>query len=109
MIALIVVVVIVVLLLLVGLWGVASYNGLIKLRNRVQEAWRVANRLTARQLIAIAKGESKLVTTSGDTVVLNRARPLALTVDGVRRDVYTTALSVDGARYARLWRETVGG
>ena len=33
----------------------------------------------------------------GDTVVLNRARPLALTVDGVRTDVYTTALSVDGA------------
>ena len=33
----------------------------------------------------------------GDTVVLNRARPLALTVDGVRSDVYTTALSVDGA------------
>jgi uncharacterized protein YabE (DUF348 family) len=33
----------------------------------------------------------------GDTIVLNRARPLALTVDGVHRDVYTTALSVDGA------------
>lgn len=33
----------------------------------------------------------------GDTIVLNRARPLALTVDGVRTDVYTTALSVDGA------------
>src|SRR4051794_3939222 len=33
----------------------------------------------------------------GDTIVLNRARPLALTVDGVHSDVYTTALSVDGA------------
>jgi uncharacterized protein YabE (DUF348 family) len=33
----------------------------------------------------------------GDAVVLNRARPLALTVDGVRSDVYTTALSVDAA------------
>jgi uncharacterized protein YabE (DUF348 family) len=33
----------------------------------------------------------------GDTVVLNRARPLALTVDGVRSEVYTTALSVDAA------------
>ncbi|WP_369131756.1 ubiquitin-like domain-containing protein [Modestobacter sp. I12A-02662] len=32
----------------------------------------------------------------GDTIVLNRARPLALTVDGVRTDLYTTALSVDG-------------
>jgi resuscitation-promoting factor RpfB len=32
----------------------------------------------------------------GDAIVLNRARPLALTVDGVRSDVYTTALSVDG-------------
>ena len=33
----------------------------------------------------------------GDTIVLNRARPLSLTVDGVQSDVYTTALSVDGA------------
>jgi uncharacterized protein YabE (DUF348 family) len=33
----------------------------------------------------------------GATIVLNRARPLTLTVDGVRTDVYTTALSVDGA------------
>ncbi|MGY1750362.1 ubiquitin-like domain-containing protein [Modestobacter sp. SYSU DS0511] len=33
----------------------------------------------------------------GDTVVLNRARPLTLTVDGVRSEVLTTALSVDGA------------
>jgi resuscitation-promoting factor RpfB len=33
----------------------------------------------------------------GDTIVLNRARPLSLTVDGVQTDVYTTALSVDGA------------
>ncbi|SDY69913.1 Uncharacterized conserved protein YabE, contains G5 and tandem DUF348 domains [Modestobacter sp. DSM 44400] len=33
----------------------------------------------------------------GDTVVLNRGRPLALTVDGVHSDVYTTAVSVDGA------------
>jgi uncharacterized protein YabE (DUF348 family) len=33
----------------------------------------------------------------GDTIVLNRARPLGLTVDGVRSEVYTTALSVDGA------------
>ena len=33
----------------------------------------------------------------GDTIVLNRARPLSLTVDGVQTDVYTTARSVDGA------------
>ena len=33
----------------------------------------------------------------GDSIVLNRARPLSLTVDGVQTDVYTTALSVDGA------------
>jgi uncharacterized protein YabE (DUF348 family) len=33
----------------------------------------------------------------GDTIVVNRARPLTLTVDGVRSDVYTTALSVDAA------------
>jgi resuscitation-promoting factor RpfB len=33
----------------------------------------------------------------GDTVVLNRARPLKLTVDGVEKNVYVTALSVDEA------------
>jgi resuscitation-promoting factor RpfB len=33
----------------------------------------------------------------GDAVVLNRARPLNLTVDGVEREVYVTALSVDEA------------
>ncbi|OMQ14288.1 transglycosylase, partial [Modestobacter sp. VKM Ac-2676] len=33
----------------------------------------------------------------GDTIVVNRARPLTLTVDGVRSEVHTTALSVDGA------------
>jgi uncharacterized protein YabE (DUF348 family) len=33
----------------------------------------------------------------GDAVVLNRARPLTLTVDGVEREVYVTALSVDEA------------
>jgi uncharacterized protein YabE (DUF348 family) len=33
----------------------------------------------------------------GTTVVLNRARPLKLTVDGVQREVYVTALSVQDA------------
>ena len=33
----------------------------------------------------------------GASVVLNRARPLQLTVDGVQREVYVTALSVDEA------------
>ncbi len=33
----------------------------------------------------------------GDTVIVNRARPLELTVDGVSREVYVTALSVDEA------------
>jgi resuscitation-promoting factor RpfB len=33
----------------------------------------------------------------GDTVVLNRARPLRLTVDGVQSEVFVTALSVDEA------------
>ncbi|RFU22783.1 resuscitation-promoting factor [Geodermatophilus marinus] len=33
----------------------------------------------------------------GDTVVLNRARPLQLTVDGVSSEVHVTALSVDEA------------
>jgi resuscitation-promoting factor RpfB len=34
---------------------------------------------------------------NGDAVVVNRARPLELTIDGVSRQVYVTALSVDEA------------
>lgn len=34
---------------------------------------------------------------NGDTIVLRRARPLTLTVDGQQRQVYTTALTVDEA------------
>jgi uncharacterized protein YabE (DUF348 family) len=34
---------------------------------------------------------------NGGAIVVNRARPLELTVDGVQRQVYVTALSVDGA------------
>jgi uncharacterized protein YabE (DUF348 family) len=37
------------------------------------------------------------VVADGDAVILNRARPLELTVDGVSRQVYVTALSVDEA------------
>ena len=38
--AVILLLVVIVLVVLVALWGVTSYNGLIKLRNLVQEAWR---------------------------------------------------------------------
>jgi LemA protein len=37
---LIVVIVLIVLVVLLAVWGVASYNRLVKLRNLVQEAWR---------------------------------------------------------------------
>jgi hypothetical protein len=40
-------------------------------RPRVQEAWRVANRVTAEQFIAIAEGDSRAVTVQGNAVVLN--------------------------------------
>jgi Short C-terminal domain len=40
-------------------------------RPRVQEAWKQANRVTAQQFIAIAEGESKAITQSGDAVVLD--------------------------------------
>ena len=41
--------------------------------------------------------DSDATVADGDTVVLNRARPLTLTVDGVESEVYVTALSVDEA------------
>jgi putative oligomerization/nucleic acid binding protein len=40
-------------------------------RPRVQEAWRAANFLTARQFINIAEGNSKAITTSGNAVILD--------------------------------------
>jgi uncharacterized protein YabE (DUF348 family) len=48
----------------------------------------------AHDVILPAGGQ---VLRDGDTVILNRARPLELTVDGVSRQVYVTALSVDEA------------
>lgn len=44
-------------------------------RPRIQQAWKEANRLTAQQFIAVAEGESKVVTTSGDAVFLD-LRPI---------------------------------
>ncbi|MCW3002461.1 MAG: hypothetical protein JWQ20_1759 [Conexibacter sp.] len=40
-------------------------------RPRIQEAWKQANRVTAQQFINIAEGNSRLVTTSGNAVVLD--------------------------------------
>ena len=40
-------------------------------RPRVQEFWRAASRLTARQFINIAKGNSRAITSSGNAVVLD--------------------------------------
>jgi hypothetical protein len=40
-------------------------------RPRIQEAWKQANRLTAQQFINIAEGNSKLVTTQGNAVILD--------------------------------------
>jgi uncharacterized protein YabE (DUF348 family) len=52
--------------------------------------------LTPASHDVVLPGEDAEVT-DGDTVVLNRARPLKLTVDGVEKEVYVTALSVDEA------------
>jgi resuscitation-promoting factor RpfB len=41
--------------------------------------------------------DAEATVADGDTVVVNRARPLRLTVDGVESEVYVTALSVDEA------------
>jgi hypothetical protein len=40
-------------------------------RPRVQEAWETANRVTAQQFIAIAEGNSRAISRSGDAVVLD--------------------------------------
>jgi uncharacterized protein YabE (DUF348 family) len=50
---------------------------------------------TAAHDVVLPAPDTQVV--SGDTVVVNRARPLELTVDGVRTRVYVTARSVDQA------------
>jgi hypothetical protein len=51
-------------------------------RPRVQQAWRAANQVAAERFIAIAEGESELVTISGNTVYLDLR---ALLLDIVQR------------------------
>ena len=46
-------------------------------RPRIQEAWRVANKTTAEQLIRVIKGESQVARISGNAVVLD-LRPIVL-------------------------------
>jgi LemA protein len=80
--AVIVVIVIVVLLVLVVLWGVSGYNGLIRLRNRVQEAWRQIDvELTRRHdlipnLVETVKGYASHERETLDAVI--RARNVAV-------------------------------
>jgi len=50
---------------------------------------------TAAHDVVLPAPETRLA--DGDTVVVNRARPLELTVDGVRTRVYVTARNVDQA------------
>jgi hypothetical protein len=50
-------------------------------RPRVQEVWKEANRVTARQFIAIADGDSKFVTASGNALVLD-VRSMVIEVIG---------------------------
>ena len=80
--ALIVVIVIVVLLVLLVLWGVSGYNGLIRLRNRVQESWRQIDvELTRRHdlipnLVETVKGYAAHERETLDAVI--RARNVAV-------------------------------
>src|SRR5438270_514409 len=45
-------------------------TNLILQRPRFQQAWKVANRITAQQFINIAEGKSKAITQQGNAVVL---------------------------------------
>src|SRR5690242_8000439 len=79
----IVLVVIIAIAVLIGLWGVVSYNGLIRLRNRVQEAWRQIDvELTRRHdlipnLVETVKGYASHERETLDAVVRARAAATA--------------------------------
>jgi LemA protein len=100
--ALIVVIVVVVLVVLVALWGVAGYNGLIKLRNRVEEAWRQIDvELTRRHdlipnLVETVKGYASHERETLDAVIRARnaaAQPgSSIAEQGQQEGVLTQAL-----------------
>ncbi|HWI22932.1 MAG TPA: hypothetical protein VNT22_10010 [Baekduia sp.] len=48
-------------------------------RPRVQQAWRVANDVTAKQFLAIAEGDSEVITTSNGALIID-LRPIVLQV-----------------------------
>lgn len=79
----IVLAVLIAIVLLVGLWGVASYNGLIRLRNLVQEAWQQIDvELTRRHdlipnLVETVKGYASHERETLDAVVRARAAATA--------------------------------
>ena len=79
----IVLAVIVALVVLVGLWGVFTYNGLIRLRNLVQEAWQQIDvELTRRHdlipnLVETVKGYASHERDTLDAVVRARAAATA--------------------------------
>jgi LemA protein len=79
----VILVVIVVIALLVVLWGVFTYNGLVRLRNQVQEAWRQIDvELTRRHdlipnLVETVKGYASHERETLDAVVRARAAATA--------------------------------
>jgi LemA protein len=81
--AIIILVVIVVLIVLLVLWGVSQYNGLVRLRNLVQEAWRQIDvELTRRHdlipnLVETVKGYASHERDTLDAVVRARAAATA--------------------------------
>jgi LemA protein len=83
---LIVVIVIVVLLVILGLWAAGVYNGLVRLRNLVQEAWRQIDVELRRRhdlipnLVETVKGYASHERQTLDAVVA--ARAAAVTANG---------------------------
>jgi LemA protein len=80
---LLVFVVIIVIAVIIGLWGVMAYNGLVRLRNLVQEAWRQIDvELTRRHdlipnLVETVKGYASHERDTLDAVVRARAAATA--------------------------------
>ena len=80
---LIVLALVVVIIVVIGLWAVTTYNGLIRLRNRVQEAWQQIDvELTRRHdlipnLVETVKGYATHERETLDAVVRARAAATA--------------------------------
>ena len=86
-------IVLIVLIVVVGIYGVGQYNGLVTLRNKVQESWRQVDVELNRRydllpnLVSTVQGSAKFEQSTLERVIAlrNQAKALGSGSDPVQR------------------------